>query len=238
MPTILIVDDLPDMRDNLALLLEASGYQTLNAGDGLEALEMLENNTVDLVLADIAMPRMNGYQLYERLRQEARWVTLPFIFLTARAMDSDIRFGKELGADDYLTKPIQPEDLLATVRGRLRRARQLAQIPVPNIAEDVLEIGRLRIASAQHRAWLNEQLINLSAREFTLLEALARRAGQVISPEALLQITHELDIRDPNEASSLLRPLIRTLRRKLGYEVGAMGCIENVRGVGYRLNPP
>ena len=238
MPTILIVDDLPDMRDNLALLLEASGYQTLNAGDGLEALEMLENNTVDLVLADIAMPRMNGYQLYERLRQEARWVTLPFIFLTARAMDSDIRFGKELGADDYLTKPIQPEDLLATVRGRLRRARQLAQIPVPNIAEDVLEIGRLRIASAQHRAWLNEQLINLSAREFTLLEALARRAGQVISHEALLQITHELDIRDPNEASSLLRPLIRTLRRKLGYEVGAMGCIENVRGVGYRLNPP
>ena len=238
MPTILIVDDLPDMRDNLALLLEASGYQTLNAGDGLEALEMLENNTVDLVLADIAMPRMNGYQLYERLRQEARWVTLPFIFLTARAMDSDIRFGKELGADDYLTKPIQPEDLLATVRGRLRRARQLAQIPVPNIAEDVLEIGRLRIASAQHRAWLNEQLINLSAREFTLLEALARRAGQVISPEALLQITHELDIRDPNEASSLLRPLIRTLRRKLGYEVGEMGCIENVRGVGYRLNPP
>jgi DNA-binding response OmpR family regulator len=240
--SILVVDDQPDLVENIKLTLEAADYAVLTAADGIEALEVLPSQQIDLILADIAMPRMNGYQLYERVRGNPQWVTIPFIFLTARALDSDIRYGKELGADDYLTKPIQPEDLLAAVQGRLRRAQQLMQQPgqpssSQTLGQRALSVGRLQIDPGQHRAWMNEQQVHLSAREFTLLEYLARREGAVVPPRELIQITHGLDT-DDIEAGTLLRPLIRSLRRKLGYSIGEMGCIENVRGVGYRLVAP
>lgn len=243
--TILVVDDQPEIVENLALILESEGFYVLTAGDGLQALAAMQSQPVDLIVADIAMPRMNGYQLYERVRENPRWVVVPFLFLTARAMDSDIRYGKELGVDDYLTKPIQPEDLLAAVQGRLRRARQLGQITAPATtapqpaapAAGPLQLGRLRLDTRQHRVWLDEELVKLSAREFVLLEYLARRAQQVVTPEELIQATHELQT-DALEAGVLLRPLVRSLRRKLGYRAGEAGCIENVRGVGYRFTPP
>jgi DNA-binding response OmpR family regulator len=240
--SILVVDDQPVVLKILRLTLEEAGYRPLIASDGIEALAVLQSQPVDLILADIAMPRVNGYQLYERVRENPQWVAIPFLFLTARALDSDIRYGKELGVDDYLTKPIQPEDLLAAVQGKLRRAQQLAQLPAQPAPSPMLRlratvVGRLRIEPGQHRAWLDEQPIKLSAREFSLLEYLARRAGDVVSPPELIQVTHGLDA-DRVEAGALLRPLIRSLRRKLGYPVGEMGCIENVRGVGYRLAPP
>ena len=118
--SILVVDDHVELLENIELTLEAAGYRVLTARDGMEALEVLRSQPVSLVLADIAMPCMNGYQLYDRIRANPQWVTIPFVFLTARALDSDVRYGKELGADDYLTKPMQPEDLLAAVQGRLR----------------------------------------------------------------------------------------------------------------------
>ena len=242
MTTILVADDQRELRAMLCLTLESAGFQVLRAGDGLEALAVLQAETVDLILADIAMPRMNGYQLYQRVRENPRWLVIPFIFLTARSLDSDIRYGKELGVDDYLTKPIEPEDLLAAVQGRLRRASQLAHLiaqpaaPTPTNQRSIT-VGRLRIDSGQHRAWLDDQLIDLSAREFMLLEYLARRADTMVSPQELIRVTHSLET-DDVEAGSLLRPMIRSLRRKLGYAVGEMGCIENVRGVGYRLVAP
>ncbi|MEA3340200.1 MAG: response regulator transcription factor [Chloroflexota bacterium] len=237
--SILVVDDEPRLLDGIRLTLETAGYEVLAVPDGLKALAALQSQPVDLIVADIAMPRMNGYQLYKRVRENSQWISIPFIFLTARAMDSDIRYGKELGADDYLTKPFEPEDLLAVIHGKLRRAQQLARraAPPPATASHPLTIGKLRIDPGQYRVWMGEEPVELSAREFTLLESLARQAKQVISPQTLIQTTHDLDT-DHTEASSLLRPLIRTLRRKLGYPVGDMGCIENVRGVGYRLVPP
>jgi DNA-binding response OmpR family regulator len=244
--TILVVDDQPEIVENLAMVLEAEGYYVLTAADGIEAFEKLESQAADLIIADIAMPRMNGYQLYERVRENPAWLTVPFIFLTARALDSDIRYGKELGVDDYLTKPIQPEDLLAVVQGRLKRARQLQRAqaapaasaaPGPATSPGAIELGQLRIDPRQHRVWMGDQPVKLSAREFILLETLARRARQVLSPQELILATHDLKT-DKVEAGSLLRPLIRSLRRKLGYDVGQAGCIKNVRGVGYRLIPP
>ena len=240
--SILVVDDEPRLLNGIRLTLEAGGYKVLVASDGIEALSVLREQPVNLIVADIAMPRMNGYQLYEQVRTDPQWVAIPFIFLTARAMDSDIRYGKELGADDYLTKPFDPKDLLAAVRGKLRRAQQLAQQPVrhtlpPEPESCTLTVGSLQVDPSQHRVWLGADPIELSAREFALLEHLARRANQVVSPQELIRATHDLET-DYGEASLLLRPLIRTLRRKLGYSVGEMGCIENVRGVGYRLAPP
>jgi DNA-binding response OmpR family regulator len=235
---ILVVDDQPDLLENLGLALEAAGYRVLVASDGVEALGLLQSQTVHLILADIAMPRLNGYQLYERVRQNPNWMTIPFLFLTARTLDSDVRYGKELGVDDYLPKPIQPEDLLAVVHGKLKRAQQLARLaaslPPAGAPQSPLIVGRLRIDPSQYAAWLDGQELELSAREFTLLEYLARRANQVISLQELIHVTHGLDT-DQSEAGALLRPLVRSLRRKLGYSAGDMGCIENMRGVGYRL---
>jgi two-component system OmpR family response regulator len=195
---ILVVDDQPDLLDNLGLALEAAGYQVLTAGDGVEALALLQAQPVHLILADIAMPRINGYQLHERVRQNPQWVAIPFLFLTARTLDSDIRYGKELGVDDYLTKPIQPEDLLAAVHGKLKRAQQLTRmsgqlLPSPTGAQSPLTVGRLRIDPGQYAAWLDGRPVKLSAREFTLLEYLARRASQVVPPQELICVTHGLD---------------------------------------------
>jgi DNA-binding response OmpR family regulator len=239
---ILVVDDEPLLQESIRLALEDAGYQVLTANDGMEALSVMQSHPVDLVLADIGMPRMNGYQLYERVRENPEWVTIPFLFLTVRAMDSDIRYGKELGADDYLIKPIKLEDLLAAVRGKLRRAQQLAQqasyAPASSGLETrMLVVGGLRIDAGRYRVWLADREIKLSAREFVLLEYLARRARQVVPPQEMIKATHGLET-DRVDAGGLLRPLIRSLRRKLGYPVGEMGCIENVRGVGYLLTPP
>jgi CheY-like chemotaxis protein len=126
--SILVVDDQPTLLENVEFMLAAAGYQVLTACDGIEALDLLQTQAADLILADIAMPRLDGYQLYERVRQNPDWVAIPFMFLTARTLDSDIRHGKELGVDEYLTKPIQPEDLLTAVQDKLRGAQQLAQL--------------------------------------------------------------------------------------------------------------
>lgn len=273
--TILIVDDQPELLMGIQMTLEAAGYNVLTAPDGHIALELLQREIVDLILADIAMPELNGYQLFERVRAEPTWLRIPFVFLTARAMASDIRYGKTLGVDDYLTKPVKPEDLLAAVEGRLRRARELSIAPVirsevavedfepmpsvegpdwaserytgpqtsvavasaPDRTGEQIEVGALWISPSQHRVWLKGAEITLSAREFRVLECLARRAGQVVPPHEIVQISHAIET-DDTEASGLLRPLVRLLRRRLGYAVGEMGCIENVRGVGYRLVAP
>lgn len=239
---ILVVDDELYLLQFVSQMLSRAGYQVVTACDGFEALETLETHPVDLILADINMPRMNGYQLYERVTQDPRWVKIPFLFLTGRSQDSDIRYGKELGADDYLTKPFNLDDLLAAVRGRLRRAQQLAAQPTqpgppPGRTTAMLTVGELRIDPAGHRAWLHGRLLSMSAREFKLLEYLARRAGEVVPLPELIQVTHGLKT-DHAEAGDLLRPLVRSLRRRLGYPAGELGCIQSVRGVGYQLLPP
>jgi DNA-binding response OmpR family regulator len=127
--TILVVDDEPVLLDSLADILQLEGFSVLKASNGLEALDLLQDQTPHLILTDIMMPGMNGYQLYQRVRKNPEWLWIPFIFLTAKGEAEDIRFGKELGADDYLMKPILPEDLVAAVIGRLERYRQLEARP-------------------------------------------------------------------------------------------------------------
>jgi serine/threonine-protein kinase len=128
---ILIIDDNPELINGVKLTLEMEGYQVLSAATGQEALGILERIIPDLILADIMMPEMDGYELYEHVHQDERWVQVPFIFLTAKTDKGDIRRGKEMGADDYITKPFDPEDLVAAVRGRLKRMAQVTGRPAP-----------------------------------------------------------------------------------------------------------
>lgn len=239
---ILIVDDNERLLTAVQRILESEGYIVFTATDGAAALEMLRETRPNLIIADITMPHINGYQLHERVRQNPEWALVPFIFLTGHAMDSDIRYGKEIGVDDYLVKPIEPEDLLVAVRGKLKRARQWSQqrsrpTGSRKSNQDTLCVGALCLDPAQRRATLNGAPLALSAREFILLEYLARSAGEVVPPEALIKATHEFETNEV-EAGALIRPMIRSLRRKLGYPVGELGCIETVRGWGYRLLPP
>lgn len=238
---ILAIDDQPDQLKALKLILEGVGYYVIIAPSAVEALRVLETQRVDLILADIAMPHMNGYQLFEQVRKQSRWATIPFLFLTARALDSDIRYGKALGVDDYLTKPIQPEDLLAAIEGKLRRRQHLTEAaqPASELADTTrIKVGNLEIDSARHQVWLNGQLVHLSVREFALLEYLVRQAGHVVTTGDLLRITHGLTVSDDGEARELLRPLVRSIRQKFGYGAGESGFIETVRSLGYRFIDP
>ncbi len=241
---ILVVEDQPELLENMQLALELSGYRVLGAADGIAALEALRTHTVNLILADIAMPRMNGYQLYEAVRANPQWALLPFIFISARGLDSDVRYGKAMGADDYLVKPFEVADLLAVVEGRLRRARELAQLtapatavttPAPASAPDTLTVGPLHISPAQHRVWMGGMPVELSPREFAFLLHLAQRPGEVATLQDLCRVTHGLET-TPAEAGKLLYSLVRSLRRRLGYAADELGCIASVRGVGYRLD--
>jgi DNA-binding response OmpR family regulator len=241
---ILVVDDDPELLSVIKMFLETEGYLVYAAADGFEALKFLQTQLVDLILADIAMPGMNGYQLFERVRENPQWALIPFLFLTARAMDSDIRFGKELGVDDYLVKPMKTQDLRASVKGKLKRAAFLRDIvnqpeqrPPESKEPEIIWCGSLLIKPSQYQVWLDNEKIDLSPKEFSLLEQLAKCPRQAQTHQELVEVTHGFST-DAQDASQLLRPLIRTLRRKLGYEAGDMGCIENIRGVGYKFIPP
>jgi DNA-binding response OmpR family regulator len=237
--SVLIVDDQSMTLATLQAALELDGYQLFTASDGLEALEVLKTNHIDIIIADIAMPRMNGYELYKVVRQDSRWAHIPFIFLTERSMDSDIRYGKEMGVDDYLTKPFQLEDLRASISGKLRRSRkQIHLLPASHHettqSGNVIIAGELQIHPDQHRLIVRGVDVSLSAKEFALLSHLARHRGVVISLEDLCEVTHNFKT-NKVEAGSLLYPLIRSLRRKIKNHNINPGCIQNVRGVGYYM---
>lgn len=233
--SILVVDDEPELLENIRMPLEMAGYQVLAANNGVEALDLLKKRSVDLILADIAMPYMNGYQLLERVRENRQWAAIPFIFLTARKMDSDVRYGKSLGVDDYLTKPITAIDLLAVVAGKLRRAEFLQPAfhshKLPSNEDQTIAVGSLRLNPDRFQVFLNGEEVKLSLKEFVLLETFARNPNDVFSSQELIRITHSDD--EPSLTTEVaVRSMIHSLRRKMG------NYILNVRGVGYRLVVP
>jgi DNA-binding NarL/FixJ family response regulator len=124
---ILIVDDDPSVRNAIEDALGHHGFSVRGAANGLEALELMREQAPDLILADIIMPEMNGYQLYNRVRNQEQWLWIPFIFITAKDKVDDVRYGRELGVDDYIKKPFESEDLLAAVIGKLERFHQLGK---------------------------------------------------------------------------------------------------------------
>lgn len=142
--TILLVEDSEVLRQGLKSLLEQENYAVVTGGNGVEALERLESVTPDLILADILMPEMDGYTLFEAIRSRPEWISIPFIFLTARRERKHILAGKRLGAEDYLLKPIAPEDLLTAIRSRLGRSQQLRLAQI----QDSYETSLIMLANA------------------------------------------------------------------------------------------
>lgn len=241
MKCILIVDDDLDAIGFLKILLQQQGYEVVSAQDGHEALEILETKLVDLILTDVAMPHMNGYELCQRIKNAAdsRLLLTPVILMSGRTLDSDIRYAKSLGVDDYLPKPLDVDDLLAVVQGKLLAAERMQNLfkRETNGAEVITLIinqQQVRLDYRQHRVWVEDQEVELTAREMFLLERLTRQPNEIVSLVEMVKATHDLDT-DSHEAGQLLRPLIRTLRQKLEMHLGEDQCIKNIRSRGYLL---
>jgi two-component system response regulator ResD len=222
----LIVDDEPGISRLISMYLEREGFQTSSVRTGAEALEVMQNQKPSLVVLDIMLPDIDGWEVCREIRRSS---DVPIIMLTAREGDEDKIVGLELGADDYVTKPFVPRELVARVKAILRRARPAApQAP----DETVMDFGELTINPAKREVRLDGETIQLRAKEYDLLVELARRPGVVFSREKLLQDVWGYDFYGD---SGTIDVHVRRLRAKLNDDSSNPRFIETVWGVGYRL---
>jgi DNA-binding response OmpR family regulator len=225
-PTILLVDDEDSVRKVLAFPLEKDGYIVVQAGDGEDALQRFAEHSVDLVVLDIMLPRLDGLEVCKRLRATS---TVPIIMLTARDDELDKVLGLELGADDYITKPFSIREFRSRVRALLRSARQ------PHVhvdGEERIEADGLLIDVPRRIVEVRGTPVQLTYVEFELLRTLAGSPGRVFSRRMLLEaLWKSADYRDPRT----IDVHVRHLREKLEREPRTPEFILTVRGVGYRF---
>lgn len=223
--TIMLVDDEQHIIDLAQMYLEQEGYRITSATDGAQALKRILTELPTLVVLDLMLPGMDGWEICRRVRAET---DLPIIMLTARNDDIDKIVGLELGADDYLTKPFNPRELVARVRAILRRSEKRAASSARDDSA-VIAFGNLHIAPERRVVTVGDQAVDLRMKEFDLLLTLARDAGVVFSREKLLEIVWGYDFAGETRTVDVH---IAHLRHKLE---GMTPVIETVWGVGYKL---
>jgi two-component system KDP operon response regulator KdpE len=222
---ILVVDDEPRMVRFVQMNLELEGYQVSTAGDGMEAIDKVREGIPDLVILDIMMPEMDGYETLERIRQISN---VPVIMLTVKAEEEDKVRGLELGADDYVTKPFSPRELMSRVKAALRRA----DMPAP-LQKTLTVIDEDLAVDFQRRVVLvRGERVKLRPTEYRLLYHLVNNAGWVMTHETLLSKVWGYEYRDDTQ---LLRLYITYLRQKIEPDPSKPRYIFNERGVGYRF---
>ena len=226
MPTILICDDEKDIVSALEIYLRADGYDTVAAYNGREAVEKLREREIHLVLLDIMMPEMDGISALAAIRQESN---VPVILLTARSEDTDKVLGLNVGADDYVTKPFNPVELIARVRSQLRRYLQLGGSAV---RDETLRLGSIELDDKCKTVTRDGEPVFLTPREYDILKFLLQHPGEVFSPgELYRQIWHE----EPYGAESTVAVHIRHLREKLEIVPAQPRYIKAVWGQGYKI---
>jgi two-component system phosphate regulon response regulator PhoB len=222
---VLLVEDEPAIAEILEYNLEQEGFEVEVVGQGDLAFGIIRQRPPDLILLDLMLPGLDGLELTRLLKREPLTARIPLIMVTARDEEVDRIVGLELGADDYVTKPFSPREVVLRVKAVLRRGRPREE------QGEMLEAGPVRVDVRGHRVWVDEEEVVLTATEFRLLSILVERCGRVQSRSQLLQdvweYTEEVDSRTVDTH-------VRRLRRKLG---DAGPRIETVVGVGYRLQP-
>ena len=223
--TILLVDDEQNILDLARMYLEKEGFQVQSATDGAAALEQIERAPPALMVLDLMLPKVDGWEVCRRVRASQIYGDLPILMLTARDDDIDKIVGLELGADDYLTKPFNPRELVARVKAILRRAQ-----PAPMTAPP-MRVGALVVDPARREATIDGQKLTLRAKEFDLLQALIQHKGLVLSREQLLDSVWGFDFAGQTRTVDVH---IAHLREKLKQSESKIE-IETVWGVGYKL---
>ncbi|RME35180.1 MAG: DNA-binding response regulator [Thermoflexia bacterium] len=225
MQTILVVDDEPQIVRLVRAYLEEAGFRVVTAPDGEQALYVARHERPDLIILDILMPKMDGLEFTRRIRQEQN---VPIIMLTARVEETDRIVGLELGADDYVTKPFSPRELVARVRAVLRRAQALPQAP------QVLRVGPIVLDRSTRTVTVNGQPVDLTPTEFSILETLMRAPGRAFRRSDLLEAAQGVAF---EAYERTVDAHIKNLRRKIEPDPSNPRYILTVWGVGYRLNP-
>ena len=220
MPKIMVVDDEPHIIELTKLYLEREGYQVEGVATGQDALLKLNSINPDLIILDLMLPDIDGFEVCRQIRAKSQ---VPILMLTARKEDVDKIVGLELGADDYATKPFNPRELVARVKAILRRY-QAGLKP-----SDTIEVGSLRIDLSRHEVTVNGQPVKLRTKEFALLSTLAQNLGIVLSREKLLELVWGYDYYGETRTVDVH---INHLRDKMA---GAGACIETIRGTGYKM---
>ena len=220
---ILIVDDEPNILQTVRAYLEREGYTVHTAADGVSALEAFRAHGPDLIVLDIMLPGLDGLEVLRQVRQTSDVYVL---LLTARADETDKIIGLTVGADDYLTKPFSPRELVARIKAILRRGRGAVS------PDRTLAFGSLRIDPDSRQVWKAGQPVELTTTEFDLLHALARHPGRVLSREQLIEQVWGYDYYGDERVVDVH---IGRLRKKLDDDAGKPETIVTVRGIGYRL---
>ncbi|PZE19016.1 response regulator transcription factor [Paenibacillus xerothermodurans] len=226
--TILIADDEPEIADLIELHLLKEGYRCIKVSDGREAVQVIRTKSVDLAILDIMMPKLDGYEATQLIRESHH---LPIIFLSAKASDLDKITGLVRGADDYVTKPFNPMELVARVNAQLRRAMQFNASVTLNTS--VLETGGLIIDPEQRAVFLYGNPIELTPKEFDILYLLASHPKKVFSSENIFEHVWGEAY---HEGGNTVMVHIRTLRKKLAEDTHRNKWIKTVWGVGYTFN--
>jgi two-component system phosphate regulon response regulator PhoB len=220
---ILLVDDEPDALEILGFKLREAGFTPIFAKDGARALAAARQDRPDLIVLDLMLPEVDGLEVCKILRRDPATAAIPILMLTARAAEMDRVLGLELGADDYVTKPFSPRELVLRIRKLLQRLQAAGE------PQAQLRVGPIEIDVPRHTAQVEGKPLVLTATEFRLLEILARRRGRVQSRDRLLQDVWGYE--NPID-SRTVDTHMRRLREKLG---DAAEHLETVRGVGYRF---
>lgn len=219
---ILVIDDEPSIHNVVTAYLKAEGYEFLSAMDGPGGLKTARKFKPDIIILDVMLPGMDGIELLANLRRESN---VYVIMLTARSEETDKIVGLSVGADDYLTKPFSPRELIARIKAALRRIQSTNN---PSDTTSTLLFSHIRIDPSERRVWVDERLIDLTAVEFDLLIALAQHQGMVLSREQLLEKVWGYDYFGDTRVVDVH---IGHVRQKLGDD----SFIETIRGVGYRF---
>ena len=226
MANILICDDEKDIVSALEIYLRAEGYDTTVAYNGREALEKLQEQQIQLVLLDVMMPELDGISTLSRIRQESN---VPVILLTAKSEDSDKVLGLNVGADDYITKPFNPVELIARVRSQLRRYLQLGGGVVQR---ETIKFGGIELDDKRKAVTCDGEPVSLTPREYDILKFLLQHPGEVFSPgELYRRVWNE----EPYGAESTVAVHIRHLREKLEIVLAQPRYIKAVWGQGYKI---
>ncbi|HDR7760647.1 response regulator transcription factor [Bacillus cereus] len=226
--TILIVDDEKEIRELIAIYLKSEGYRVLQARDGEEGLELLKKNEVHLIVLDIMMPKIDGIHMCMKVREIEE---MPIIMLSAKTQDMDKILGLTTGADDYVTKPFNPLELIARIKSQLRRYMKMrGRVSEQN--ENEVEIGDIKINVATYEVIVADQEVKLTPREFSILELLARNQGIVLSAE---QIYERVWKEQSFQSDNTVMVHIRKLREKIEENPRKPRYIKTVWGVGYKI---